>query len=153
MYKEMVIFTDQTRSCCCAVCCNKYSGTKASSYIANGIFKSFFTLGLKAILKFSKFDKFILELRRKHTNLDCIYGFDISVKPSEQGKGIGKNITQLIKEFCDQNQKDLFLETLSKKNADYYRTLGCELVDQVKLPDENDITVYCFMYRHKTKKE
>ena len=149
MYKDMVIFTDPTRSCCCGVCCNIYRGTKNSSYIANGILKSVFTLGWKAIKKFSKFDKFILELRRKHTNLDCIYGFDISVKKSEQGKGIGKNINNLLQQFCDKYQRDMFLETLSKRNAEYYQKLGYQLVEEVKLPDAQDITVYCFMYIHK----
>ena len=149
MYKDMVVFTDPTRSCCCGVCCNQYQGTKNSSYIANGIFKSFFTIGLKAILKFSKFDKFILNLRKKHTKLYCIYGFDIIVKKSEQGKGIGKGINNLLQEFCNKYKRNMFFETLTKRNCEYYQQLGYELVEEVKLPDAKDITVYCFMYRHK----
>ena len=149
MYKETVIFTDPTRSCCCAICGNGYEKTKATSYIANGILKSVFTLGIKAIARFARFDDFICDLRKKHTNLNCIYCFDISVKKSEQGKGIAKKINKTLQEFSDKYKRDLFFETLSAKNAEIYKNHGFELVEEIKLTDNDKITVYCFMYKHK----
>ena len=153
IFDDAVIFTDHTRSCCAVVMCNNYEKTKTSKYIFNGLIKSYFSIGAKAIKRLSEYEDFVTELRKKHTNYNCIYCFDLAVKKSEQGKGIGHGINNLLQDFSNEHGLDIYFETHSAVNENIYKKLGYTLIEKVPLPWDKKIINCCFMYKHKTNKK
>ena len=145
-----VVFTDSTRSLCGVMCCNKYDIVTRREIYRNGGWKSLFTLGKKALDRVFKFEDFAMELRRKYAIGDYIYCYDICLKKEAQGKGLGKQVIKIAKEFCDKYRIDLYLETHTASNVIYYKKQGFDLLEEAKMPD-TDIVNYCFMYKHKTK--
>ena len=147
-YKDAVIFTDSTRSCCAVIFCNNCRTTNTFKYLIHGVWKSLFSMGAKAIHKMNKFEKFADKLRKKHTNYDSLYWFDLAVKKESQGKGIATAIFKIVLDFCDKHKRDLYFETHNEENAELYSKQGCTLVEKVLLP-QSDIIQYCFLYKHK----
>ncbi|MCF0227560.1 MAG: GNAT family N-acetyltransferase [Malacoplasma sp.] len=149
LYKQSVILTDANRNSCLLILCNNFKGVKKSKYFLHGEWKAKRLLGKEAMKKIYDFEKFVADIRKKHTNYNSIYVFEIAVKKKYQGAGIAFQYSKFIKEFCDKYKRDVYFETHTDTHVSMYKRLGYELVDQQIIPGSKDVINYCFMYKPK----
>ena len=149
MYKNAVVFTDQSRSMVAIFCCNQFTGFDFKELNHNGGWKAYFTLGRKAIKKSDEFEVLSAQARKKHTNFDAIYCFVVALKPESQGTWLLLKLNKIIHDFCDKYQRDFYFETHSGKHETMYKRFGYQMVEKIQLPGTDNCCQYCFMYKHK----
>ncbi|GGE68502.1 GNAT family N-acetyltransferase [Priestia taiwanensis] len=105
-----------------------------------------FQMKWSAFLKINHYMKTTSKRRPKeaHYYLGCI-----GVNPNEQGKGIGRNLLEVIHRMVDEDSTaaGIGLDTENLRNVSLYEKFGYEVVGEDKL---GDITIYS-MFRKKMR--
>ena len=120
-------------------------------YIKNGGLLILPKMGLAAVKRMTKFEKFANGIKEKYANENCWYFYVFTVLPECRKKGIGSKILRKVFKFFDENQKDCYLETLTYENVGIYNRYGFELVETLNVPD-SDLTMYAMYRKHKELK-
>lgn len=90
-----------------------------------------------------------LQLLKELGHKRYIYIQTVGVKTTEQGKGIGKKLLQLISDAGTSLNAPVFLETESKENESMYIHLGFRTLEEltVKVPDDKGSLVMYLMIK------
>lgn len=99
----------------------------------------FSVIGLSRLFKILKREKTI---KAKQPKSDFIHLWYIGVLNSHQNKGEGSKI---LKEFLELKKNEnipFYLETSTKRNLNFYKKFGFELVEEIR--DELPYTLYLF---------
>ena len=135
MIKNGVIYADSSELNGFAVWMPpKYTGNKTLPFLINGGIKLILNSGLKIIAKLLKYENFAMPLKKKYTNHNDWYLFNLSVKKSAQGKGIASKLLKPMTEFCNSINSICYLETNKDTNVPMYEHFGFKLEEKDFIP-------------------
>lgn len=63
-------------------------------------------------------------MERRHPGFDHAYLFSIGVRPSAQGKGLGRKLIQPVLDACDRQGLPAYLENSNPANTGFYSSCG-----------------------------
>ena len=121
-----------------------FTGSSTFSFIANGGMKILFHGGISTISKLIKYESFAMGLKKKYTNNEDCYLYNLSVRTAAQGKGIASKLLKPMLEYCAQQNKDVYLETNKAKNVTMYEHFGFKLCEETLIPKSN-VNHYAFL--------
>lgn len=144
---DSIFLTDSNKANSLAIFSpHKQSGVSTWQYVKAGALSFPFTLGIKTTNRMTSFEKFALKIKNKYAKADCWYLFAFVTMPEFRGKGLGSKIIKPMLNYIDEQKKDCYLETVSPVNVEIYKNYGFELIEEVKVPNE-DLILYA-MIRH-----
>lgn len=111
-----------------------FTGNSTFPFIANGGLKLIFHSGIGTISKLLKYESFAMGLKKKYTNNEDCYLYNLSVRASAQGKGIASKLLRPMLNYCAEQNKVVYLETNKSKNVDMYKHFGFELCEEALIP-------------------
>ena len=65
-------------------------------------------------------------IKKYHPTSSFIHLWFIGVNPKDTGKGYGSNLLEKIIELAESKSQDIYLETSTQRNINFYRTHGFE---------------------------
>lgn len=71
-------------------------------------------------------------MNRHHPDFAHAYLFSIGVRPSAQGKGLGRKLIQPVLDACDRAGLPAYLENSNPKNHGFYASCGFESVGEIR---------------------
>lgn len=72
---------------------------------------------------------------RQHPKFPHAYLFSIGVRPTAQGKGLGRKLIQPVLDACDREQVPAYLENSNPANTGFYRSCGFEETGETIRPE------------------
>ena len=78
-----------------------------------------------------------MKLKKKYTNHECWYLYNVTIKPKCQGKGLCSEILNPMFEYLDENNQDCYLETHTEENVELYKHYNFELLEVSNIPKTN----------------
>ena len=111
-----------------------FSGNKTLPFLFNGGIKLILKSGLGIIAKLLKYENYAMSLKKKYTNHEDWYLFNLSVAKKSQNQGIASKLMRPMLELCDSNQFVCYLETGKESNVGMYEHFGFELAEQGMVP-------------------
>jgi GNAT superfamily N-acetyltransferase len=115
----------------------KYTGNKTLPFLLNGGIKLILNSGIKIIARLLNYENHAMPLKKKFTNHNDWYVFNLSVKKSAQGKGIATKLLKPMIEFCNSQNALCYLETNKETNVPMYEHFGFTLSDKNFIPKTN----------------
>lgn len=116
MLKKGVIYSDKKISSGFAIWLPPgFKGTTPFSFIVNGGIPLLFHCGFSLIFKLLSYENFAMKLKKKYTNNEDWYLYNLSVHKDYQGKGIASQLLIPMLDFCSKNSYSCYLETNNKK--------------------------------------
>ena len=147
MFDEGIIVTDSEEVNGCAILLPPgFNGLKTSTFVWNGGYKIIFRQGIKAIIRMSNYEAFAMNLRKKYTNNEDWYLYNIFINPQHKGKKICSKLMRPLLNFCKLNKKICYLETNSDDNIPIYKHFGFKLVEKCLVPDTNNLQHYAMLF-------
>ncbi|MFC4094840.1 GNAT family N-acetyltransferase [Euzebyella saccharophila] len=86
-------------------------------------------IGIERVLSVMKRESLLKERQPKNKFIHLWY---IGVYPEESGKGVGSNLLREVIEFCFEKEKDIYLETSTERNINFYIQNGFDHYDTIK---------------------
>ena len=111
-----------------------FSGNKTLPFLFNGGIKLILKSGLGIIAKLLKYENYAMSLKKKYTNHEDWYLFNLSVAKKSQNRGIASKLLRPMLEVCDSGQFVCYLETNKEANVPMYEHFGFELAHQGVIP-------------------
>jgi GNAT superfamily N-acetyltransferase len=75
------------------------------------------------------------EVDRRHPSEDHWYLALLATDPSVRGRGMGTALMQPVLTQCDSSGVPAYTETQKEENVSWYRRVGFDVIDEVRLPD------------------
>ncbi len=91
--------------------------------------------------------RLLTTIDRAHPKIEHWYLSLLAVDPSLQRRGVGRALLAPVLERCDREGLPAYLETQKESNVAWYRGLGFELVDTLRLEDVADSPTMWTMQR------
>lgn len=123
-----------------------FSGSKTLPFFLKGGIKLILNSGLGIIEKLLKYENYAMGLKKKYTNHNDWYLYNLSVSKNSQNKGIASKLLYPMLEFCDSNKQICYLETNKDTNVPLYEHFGFELLEEGLIPD-TDLKHYAMIKR------
>ena len=114
-----------------------YTGIKTLSFIWNGGFWIIYNQGIKAFNKMVDFESFAMSLKKKYTNNEDWYCYNLCVNKNAQGKKIASKLMKPILNYFKMNNKICYLETNSDSNVPIYEHFGFKVLEKTTVPNSN----------------
>ena len=114
-----------------------YTGIKTLSFVWNGGFWIIYGQGIKAFYRMVKFESFAMDLRKKYTNNEDWYLYNLCVHPNFQGKKISSKLIKPIINYFKMHKKICYLETNIDGNVPIYEHFGFKLLEKTTVPNSN----------------
>ena len=114
-----------------------YSGIKTLSFIWNGGFKTIFGYGIKNFKKMIDFESFAMNMRKKYTNNEDWYLYNLCVDPKCQGKKIASKLIKPLLNYFKEHKLMCYLETNWDKNVPIYEHFGFKVMEKTIVPGSN----------------
>ena len=114
-----------------------FTGTKTLSFIWNGGFWIVYKQGFRSLKRMIDFESFAMNLKKKYTNHNDWYCYNICVKKNAQGKKISSKLLKPILNYFKLNNKMCFLETNSDYNVPIYEHFGFKIMEKTMVPNSN----------------
>ena len=114
-----------------------YTGIKTLSFIWNGGFKIIYNQGIKAFSKMVNFESFAMSLKKKYTNNEDWYFYNLCVDKKAQGKKISSKLMKPILNYFKIHKKICYLETNSDSNVPIYEHFGFKVLEKTIVPNSN----------------
>lgn len=127
-----------------------FKGSKTIPFLANGGFELIKHSGFGIIGRLLKYETYAMSLKKKFTNHQDWYAYNLSVLKKEQGKGIASKLLNPILKFSDSTQNICYLETNKESNVPLYQHFGFELVEKNYIPGTN-VMHYAMVRKPKIK--
>ena len=121
-----------------------YTGTKALPFMLKGGFNLIRNFGFDIIKKLTEYDDFAMNLKKKFTEHNDWYLFNLSIKKDAQGKGIASKLMRPMLQFCDDERMVSYLETNKEANVGLYRHYGFDLMKEEQIP-KSTVTHYAMV--------
>ena len=112
-----------------------YTGTKALPFMLKGGFNLIRNFGFDIIKKLTEYDDFAMNLKKKFTEHNDWYLFNLSVKKDAQGKGIATKLVKPMLEFLSKQNSVCYLETNRDTNVPIYEHFGFKLMEKGFIPE------------------
>ena len=136
MLKKGVIYSDKKISSGFAIWLPPgFKGTTPFSFIVNGGISLLFHCGFSLIFKLLSYENFAMKLKKKYTNNEDWYLYNLSVHKDYQGKGIASQLLIPMLDFCSKNSYSCYLETNNQKNIHIYEHFGFKLKEMSFIPN------------------
>ena len=119
----------------------KYEGTKTLPFLSGGGIKLMFIAPPSTFARLLTYENHSMKLKKKHTNHDSWYLYNVTVKPSVQKQGEASKLLRPMFEYFDKTKQECYLETHDKKNIALYEHYGFDLVETSYIP-KTDIKHY-----------
>lgn len=123
-----------------------YSGCKTIPYLFAGGLKVLFRHGVGLTSRMMYYENLAMRIKKEITNHQDWYAFNLSVKRSEQGKGIARKLFQPMMDFVESQHGICYLETNKASNVTLYQHFGFTLEKECKIKD-SDVNHYAFVKR------
>lgn len=121
-----------------AILCSLSNGKKAT--MLDDLYFIMQVSGLKLGLQLMKREKLLKQI---HPNPAYCHLWFIGVENASQGKGIGTQMLEYLKQICREKNLQIHLETSNLRNLKFYERNGFKLYDKMKLPmDDFDLYFY-----------
>ena len=118
-----------------------YTGTKALPFMLKGGFNLIRNFGFDIIKKLTEYDDFAMNLKKKFTEHNDWYLFNLSVKKDAQGKGIASKLLNPMLEFLNKQNSVCHLETNRDTNVPFYEHFGFKMMEKGFIP-QSDVMHY-----------
>ena len=126
-----------------------YAGSKVIPFLIGGGIKLPFITPIGIFFRLLRYENYAMKLKKKYTNHECWYLYNVTVKPEYQHKGMSSSLLKPMFEYLDRIGQDCYLETHKEENVKIYEHYGFELLEVSKIP-KTDIVQYSML--RKTKK-
>ena len=103
-------------------------------------------------LRLLRYENYAMKLKKKYTNHECWYLYNVTVKPEYQHKGMSSTLLKPMFQYLDRIGQDCYLETHKEENVKIYEHYGFELLEVSKIP-KTDIVQYSMLRKAKKKVE
>ena len=90
--------------------------------------------GMRAVMRTLKTGG---EMERAHPQFEHAYLFSIGVRPSAQGKGLGRKLIQPVLDACDRAGMRAYLENSNPANTGFYNSCGFEQLGEPIHPESD----------------
>ena len=114
-----------------------YTGINTMSFIWNGGFKIIYNQGIRNFMKMVKFESFAMNMRKKYTNNEDWYLYNLCVDKKSKGKKISSKLIKPLINYFKLNKKMCYLETNSNKNVPIYEHFGFKVLKKTMVPESN----------------
>ena len=114
-----------------------YTGSKTIPFLLHGGLKLTFIAPPSTFIRLIKYENHAMKLKKKYTNHECWYLYNITIKPKDQGKGYCSEILNPMFEYLDENNQDCYLETHTEENVNLYKHYNFELLEISNIPKTN----------------
>ena len=149
MYDEGIIFSDSEELNGCVILLPPgYTGIRTLSFIWNGGFKILLHQGIGAINRMAKFESFAMNLRKKYTNNEDWYLYNLFVNKNVKGKKVSSKLIKPLINYFKLHKKICYLETNSNLNVPIYEYFGFKLMKKCLVPGSN-VEHFCMMLDEK----
>ncbi|MHA1776889.1 MAG: GNAT family N-acetyltransferase [Promethearchaeota archaeon] len=112
-------------------------------FVLCGLQERILHIGIRAIRRFSKLEKYMHEAHTKYASQPHLYLMAIGVKKELQGHGLG---SQLLGHIIAKSEKEglpIYLETELLQNVNFYEKHNFKILEKVQVPKTN--VEYWFM--------
>lgn len=130
-----------------------YTGSKAIPFLLGGGIKLIFLAPLSTFVRLLRYENHSMKLKKKYTNHNCWYLYNVTVKPELQNKGNCSEILNPMFKYFDRIGEDCYLETHLEKNVKLYKHYDFELVEISTIPKTNIKQYSMIRKANKNKKE
>ena len=114
-----------------------YTGIKTLSFVWNGGFKIIYNQGIRALIKMVNFESFAMDMRKKYTNYEDWYLYNLCIDKKCQGKKIASKLIKPLIEYFRINKKMCYLETNWDRNVPIYEHFGFKVMEKSLVPGSN----------------
>lgn len=135
-----VFLSDDNKACALIVYPEKKKTTLKSILLDAGLI--FRSVGFGNISKTLKREKLISSIQPK---IPMAYLWFIGVDPEAQGRGIGSTLLQEVIDYCNTNNRPIYLETSTVKNLPWYDKFRFEVYN------EQDLTYHLYFLKRDVK--
>ena len=125
-----------------------YTGSKAIPFLMCGGFKLVFTTPISIFYRLIKYENHAMQIKKKYTNHNCWYLYNITVKPEYQRQGMSSKLLKPMFKYLDRINQDCYLETHKEENVKIYEHYGFELLEVSKM-EKTDIVQYSMLRKCK----
>ena len=122
-----------------------YTGINTLSFIWNGGFKIIYKQGIRNFIKMVNFESFAMDMRKKYTNNEDWYLYNLCVDKKSKGKKISSKLIKPLINYFKINKKMCYLETNWDRNAPIYEHFGFKVMEKTMVPDSN-VEHYAMMF-------
>ena len=136
--KQGVIYADSKEVTATAIALPRFfKKEKTLPFLLNGGLYALFAAGTKSLIKMQKYEDYSLEIKKKITNLDCIYLNNLSVRPEFQGQGFASKLFLPVFRYADEKHYSCYLETHTLSNTELYKHYGFDIAYTGTVPMSN----------------
>ena len=114
-----------------------YTGISTLSFIWNGGFWIIYNQGLRASYRMASFESFAMNLKKKYTNNEDWYLYNLCVSKEAQGKKIASKLMKPLLNYFKLNKKICYLETNNDPNVPIYEHFGFKVMEKTIVPNSN----------------
>ncbi len=125
-----------------------YTGSKVIPFLVGGGIKLPFITPIGIFFRLLRYENNAMRLKKKYTNHNCWYLYNVTVKPEFQKQGMGSTLLKPMLEYLDRIKQDCYLETHKEENVKIYEHFGFELLEVSKIP-KTDIVQYSMLRKAK----
>lgn len=95
-------------------------------------------LPFSCIKDLSRYQKYNLEVRRKHTNCECWYLLDLAVRPEAKPLGLATKLISPVLDHIRGKGLGCFVETQEKMEVGFFEHHGFEVVETGNIPGSTE---------------
>ena len=95
------------------------------------------TLPIPILMRLERYEQYSMKLKKKYTQHDGWYLYDLVVRRNCQKQGVAKTILNPVLNHIKQKGQSCYLETHNKVNVDIYRKFGFKLMETGNVPGIN----------------
>ena len=122
-----------------------YTGISTLSFIWNGGYWIIYNQGIKASYRMATFESFAMNLKKKYTNNEDWYLYNLCVSKEAQGKKIASKLMKPLLNYFKLNKKICYLETNNDRNAPIYEHFGFKVMEKTIVPN-SDVPHYAMLF-------
>ena len=111
-----------------------YTGSKVIPFLIGGGIKLPFITPIGIFLRLLRYENYAMKLKKKYTNHECWYLYNVTVKPEYQHKGMSSTLLKPMFEYFDRTGQDCYLETHDGNNIGLYQHYGFDLMKEELIP-------------------
>lgn len=138
MKNQTVSFSDSAEANAVAIFVPpKYKGSNFLAFLIGGGFKLIFMENPTVFLRLLTYENHSMRLKKKHTNHESWYLYNVTVKPEYQNCGESSKLLKPMFEYLDRIGQDCYVETHEEKNVKLYEHFKFELIEVSNIPKTN----------------
>ena len=122
-----------------------YTGISTLSFIWNGGYSIIYNQGIRASYRMASFESFAMNLKKKYTNNEDWYIYNLCVSKEAQGKKIASKLMKPLLNYFKLNKKICYLETNNDRNVPIYEHFGFKVMEKTIVPN-SEVPHYAMLF-------